>query len=181
MKQLMALKFVVLGDGGVGKTTLLHRYVEGRFMDTSTMTIGVEFLTKQIELNSTNSQSYLINLILWDISGQMRFRFMIERYMRGAAGALILFDITNMTSFVNIEKWVQLTKKYYRNLPMVLIAAKCDLEEFSMVADIYAKKTQTRFGMVDFIKTSSKTGLNVDTAFESLVDYVIKSKHLISK
>ena len=175
MKQV-AFKFLLLGDGGVGKTTLLHRYVQGKFLDTSTMTIGVEFLTKQTKLDNTNCQ-----LILWDLSGQDRFRFMIDRYIRGAAGALLLFDITNMTSFVNIGKWVQLVKKQYKDLPIVLIASKCDLEEFSIVADIYAKKTQERFGMVDYIKTSSKNGLNVDKAFESLANHVIKSNELISK
>lgn len=170
MKKFLSFKFIILGDGGVGKTTLLHRYVEGRFFDTTTMTIGVEFLTKQIEIDSK-----LCQLIFWDISGQERFRFMIDKYMRGVSGALVLFDITNMTSFVNIGKWVQLVKRYYQNLPIALIAAKCDLEEFSMVADIYARKTQKRFEMVDYIKTSAKSGLNVEIAFESLVKYAIKS------
>ena len=175
MKQI-ALKFLVLGDGAVGKTTLLHRYVQGKFLDTATMTIGVEFLSKQVELDSI-----LCQLILWDISGQDRFRFMIDKYMRGASGALLLFDTTNMTSFVNIGKWDNLVKKYYQNLPILLIAAKCDLEEFSIVGDIYAQKTKERFGLIDYIKTSSKTGLNIDLAFETLTEYVIKSNHVISK
>lgn len=170
MKQI-ALKFLVLGDGGVGKTTLLHRYIKGKFLNTATMTIGVEFLSKQIQMNGINCQ-----LILWDISGQDRFRFMIDKYMRGASGALLLFDTTNMTSFVNIGKWVNLVRKYYQNLPIILIAAKCDLEEFSIVGDIYAKKTRERYGMVDFIKTSSKTGLNVESAFQTLANYVVQIK-----
>ena len=172
MKQI-ALKFLVLGDGGVGKTTLLHRYVNGKFMNTATMTIGVEFLSKQIQMNGINCQ-----LILWDISGQDRFRFMIDKYMRGASGALLLFDTTNMTSFVNIGKWVNLVRKYYQNLPILLVAAKCDLEEFSIVGDIYAKKTKERYGMVDFIKTSSKTGLNVDMVFENLANYLVQLKKI---
>jgi small GTP-binding protein len=172
MKQI-ALKFLVLGDGGVGKTTLLHRYVQGKFLNTATMTIGVEFLSKQIQMNGIICQ-----LILWDISGQDRFRFMIDKYMRGASGALLLFDTTNMTSFVNIGKWVNLVRKYYQNLPVLLIAAKCDLEEFSIVGDIYAKKTKERFGMVDFIKTSSKSGMNVDLAFETLVNYIVQLKKI---
>ena len=172
MKQI-ALKFLVLGDGGVGKTTLLHRYVKGKFLNTSTMTIGVEFLSKQIQMNEIICQ-----LILWDISGQDRFRFMIDKYMRGASGALLLFDTTNMTSFVNIGKWVNLVRKYYQNLPVLLIAAKCDLEEFSIVGDIYAKKTKERFGMVDFIKTSSKSGMNVDLAFETLANYIVQLKKI---
>lgn len=172
MKQI-ALKFLVLGDGGVGKTTLLHRYVKGKFLNTATMTIGVEFLSKQIQMNGIICQ-----LILWDISGQDRFRFMIDKYMRGASGALLLFDTTNMTSFVNIGKWVNLVRKYYQNLPILLIAAKCDLEEFSIVGDIYAKKTKERFGMVDFIKTSSKSGMNVELAFETLANYIVQLKKI---
>ena len=88
MKQI-ALKFLVLGDGGVGKTTLLNRYVNGKFLNAATMTIGVEFLSKQIQIGTISCQ-----LILWDISGQDRFRFMIDKYMRGASGALLLFDTT---------------------------------------------------------------------------------------
>lgn len=172
MKQI-ALKFLVLGDGGVGKTTLLHRYVNGKFLNTATMTIGVEFLSKQIQMNGIICQ-----LILWDISGQDRFRFMIDKYMRGASGALLLFDTTNMTSFVNIGKWVNLVRKYYQNLPILLIAAKCDLDEFSIVGDIYAKKTKERFRMVDFIKTSSKSGMNVELAFETLANYIVQLKKI---
>ena len=172
MKQI-ALKFLVLGDGGVGKTTLLHRYVNGKFLNTATMTIGVEFLSKQIQMNGIICQ-----LILWDISGQDRFRFMIDKYMRGASGALLLFDTTNMTSFVNIGKWVNLVRKYYQNLPILLIAAKCDLDEFSIVGDIYAKKTKERFSMVDFIKTSSKSGMNVELAFETLANYIVQLKKI---
>jgi small GTP-binding protein len=172
MKQI-ALKFLVLGDGGVGKTTLLNRYVNGKFLNAATMTIGVEFLSKQIQMGTISCQ-----LILWDISGQDRFRFMIDKYMRGASGALILFDTTNMKSFVNIGKWVNFVRKYYKNLPILLIAAKCDLEEFSIVGDIYAKKTKERFGMVDFIKTSSKTGMNVELAFEKLANYIVEQKKI---
>jgi small GTP-binding protein len=172
MKQI-ALKFLVLGDGGVGKTTLLNRYVNSKFLDAATMTIGVEFLSKQIQMGKISCQ-----LILWDISGQDRFRFMIDKYMRGASGALLLFDTTNMKSFVNIGKWVNLVRKYYENLPILLIAAKCDLEEFSIVGDIYAKKTKERFDMVDFIKTSSKTGMNVELAFETLANYIVELKKI---
>lgn len=172
MKQI-ALKFLVLGDGGVGKTTLLNRYVNGKFLDAAIMTIGVEFLSKQIQIGTISCQ-----LILWDISGQDRFRFMIDKYMRGASGALLLFDTTNMKSFVNIGKWVNLVRKYYENLPILLVAAKSDLEEFSIVADIYAKKTKERFDMVDFIKTSSKTGMNVELAFETLANYIVELKKI---
>ena len=175
MRQI-ALKLLILGDGGCGKTTLLHRYIKREFIDTTTMTIGVEFFTKQAVLDSTN-----VSMILWDITGQERFRHMVPSYMRGASGALLLFDVTNMVSFINIGKWISIVNKFYDNLPVVLIAAKCDLEEFSIVSDVYAKKTKEKFKMADFIKTSSKTGHNIDRSFEALALHAIKAKNLISR
>ena len=91
-------KILVAGDGAVGKTTLLHRFIEGDFIDSTTMTIGVDFHTKKMEF----PPDYLVHLQLWDIGGQERFRFMVDQYLRGAKGALLLFDTTSMTSFVNI-------------------------------------------------------------------------------
>jgi small GTP-binding protein len=176
MMRQVALKILVLGDGGSGKTTLLHRYVNREFIDTTIMTIGVEFFTKQITIDSTS-----VSLILWDITGQDRFRHMIAKYMSGASGALILFDMTSMRSFENIGKWMKLVHKFYENLPIILVAAKCDLEEFSTVNDRNAQKTKEKYKMTDFIKTSSKTGLNVDLAFEKLAQHAIKAKNLIAE
>lgn len=173
MPKKVAFKLITIGDGGVGKTTLLHRFVNGEFIDTATMTIGVEFLTKTIKL-----EDFSVQLTLWDISGQDRFFFMVEKYLRGASGALLLYDITNMTSYVNLGKWVQILKDKCDNfdsLPIILIAAKCDLDKFSVVGDVYANNAVKRFSFIDFVKTSSKTGLNVNTAFESLIMHIISA------
>ncbi len=175
MKQEV-FKLIVLGDGGVGKTTLLHRYVNREFIDSTTMTIGVEYFSKNVKRDGLICQ-----LILTDITGQVRFRFLVDRFMKGASGALVLFDCTNMTSFVNIDKWVQLVRKYYQNLPLILVASKYDLKEFSMVGDILAKKLQKRLNMIDFIKTSAKSGLNVNLAFDILLDYLINSSKINGK
>ena len=176
MIRQVALKILVLGDGGSGKTTLLHRYVNREFIDTTTMTIGVEFFTKQLTIDSTN-----VSLILWDITGQDRFRHMIAKYMSGASGALILFDMTNMASFDSIGKWMKVVHKFYENLPIILVAAKCDLEEFSTVNDKIVQKAKEKYKITDFIKTSSKTGLNVDLAFEKIAQHAIKTKNLIAE
>ncbi len=99
MKKQILFKILVVGDGNVGKTSLVHRYVDRVFIDTTTMTIGVEFLLKKIQFEDVTCQ-----LQLWDIGGQLRFRHMVNKYVPGAKGALLLFDVTNMTSFVNIAK-----------------------------------------------------------------------------
>ena len=147
---------------------MLHRYVQGEFIDTTTMTIGVDFCTKKLDMSDIT-----VVLQLWDIGGQERFRFMVENYLRGAHGALLLFDTTSMTSFVNIQKWYQLLRRDNPNLPIVLVGTKKDLEEFSMVGDYYADKTCQKYNMIDYIQTSSKLGLNVDKAFDVIVDYLL--------
>lgn len=149
---------------------MLHRYIQREFIDTTTMTVGVDFATKKVQISDIT-----VVLQLWDIGGQERFRFMVENYLRGAHGALLLFDTTSMTSFVNIQKWYQLLRRDNPNLPIVLVGTKKDLEEFSMVGDYYAEKTKEKFFMIDYIKTSSKLGLNVDKAFDVIVEYLLKN------
>jgi len=149
---------------------MVHRYIQREFIDTTTMTIGVDFFTKKLHMSDVT-----VILQLWDIGGQERFRFMVEKYLRGAHGALLLFDTTSMTSFVNIQKWYQLLRQDNPLLPIVLVGTKKDLEEFSMVGDYYAQKTQEKFKMIDYIKTSSKIGLNVDKAFDVMVEYLLKN------
>jgi len=166
MKRQLLLKTLIAGDASVGKTTLVHRYVKGEFIDTTTMTVGVEFLLKDFLVNDS-----LCHLQLWDIGGQERFRFMVKKYIPGARGALLLFDTTNWNSFMNIDKWTQLLRIYDKKLPIILVGTKYDLKEFSMVADYYAEIKRKKLNMIDYVKTSSKTGLNVDNVFEILAEH----------
>ena len=169
-------KILILGDGGVGKTTLLHRFVEGEFIDTATMTIGVQVRTKDIEIGSDYCQ-----LLIFDVSGQERFQYMVEEFFKGVNGALILFDITNMKSFINIKKWMTLLNKFYKNLPVILVASKYDLQEFSMVGDIYATKLRERLGIIDYVKTSSKLGLNYNSPFRLIAKSILKNEDNLLK
>ena len=98
---------------------------------------------------------------------------MVKEYIPGARGALLLFDTTNWTSFVNIDKWTQLLRVYDKELPILLLATKYDLKEYSMVADYYAELKQKKLNMIDYIKTSSKTGLNIDKGFDILTQHIV--------
>ncbi|MBD3254759.1 MAG: GTP-binding protein [Candidatus Lokiarchaeota archaeon] len=168
MKKRVLYKVLVAGDANVGKTTLVHRYVDGIFIDSATMTIGVEFVMEEIPINDVQVQ-----LQIWDIGGQQRFRFMVEKYIPGAKGALLLFDTTNMTSFVNIEKWTKILRTHDESLPIILVATKCDLEEYSIVRDYYPELKQKKLNMLDYIKTSAKTGLNVEEVFKVLAKHLV--------
>ena len=156
------LKILVAGDGAVGKTTLLYRYVEGFFRDTRQMTIGIEFHLKNIEI-----ENHQIQLLLNDFAGQERFRFMIDQWIHGAHGALVLYDITNMVSFNNIKEWVSLVRKEKQDLPVLLVASKCDLDDSAIVADDAAEEICNQLNLQAFIKTSSKADFNVSISATS--------------
>ena len=98
---------------------------------------------------------------------------MVKKYIPGARGALLLFDTTCWKSFVDIEKWTQFLGICDKDLPIVLVATKYDLKEFSMVADYYAELKQRKLNMINYVKTSSKTGLNINEVFEILVRHIV--------
>ena len=90
MSRPLVLKILTAGEGGVGKTTLLHKYIKGEFLADTKMTIGVEFFLKEM-----NVDGFDVILQLWDFGGQERFRFLLESYVTGARGALLMFDLTS--------------------------------------------------------------------------------------
>ncbi len=157
------LKILTAGEGGVGKTTLLHRYVQGQFSAETKMTIGVEFFLKEVIIDSKQC-----TLQLWDFGGQERFRFLLESYVLGAKGALLLFDLTRPITLDNLEQWVNIVRKGDPDLPVLFVGTKTDLVDDIMVDDDYAQQFQDAFNLFDYMKISSKSGDNVSSAFERL-------------
>ena len=169
MPQKFILKILTAGDGGVGKTTLLHRYVEGKFSAETKMTIGVEFFLKETEIDSKHC-----TLQLWDFGGQERFRFLLESYVLGAKGALLMFDLTRMSSLQNLEQWLNIVRKGDPNLPVLFVGTKLDLGEEIQVDDDYAKSFLKEYNLIDFLKISSKTGEHVSDAFNILTKKILE-------
>lgn len=135
------------------------------------MTIGCQFHTQLLE-----RQTYKINLVLWDFSGQERFRFMFDDYCRGAAGAFIMFDMSRVQTLYETEKWIGMVHKNTKEeIPVVLLGGKLDLldqvqlEEVNAAADIVAKEN----GCIAYVPTSSKTGFNVNESILYMVDLLI--------
>ncbi len=169
MPRKFILKILTAGEGGVGKTTLLHRYVEGQFSGDTKMTIGVEFFLKEIEFEGKHC-----TLQLWDFGGQERFRFLLESYVLGAKGALLMFDLTRPITLDNLEQWVNIVRKGDPNLPVLFVGTKKDLIEDVMVDDDYAQQFQNAFKLFDYMKISSKTGENVYEVFELLIKKILE-------
>ncbi len=169
MPQKFILKILTAGEGGVGKTTLLHRYVEGKFSAETKMTIGVEFFLKETEIDSKHC-----TLQLWDFGGQERFRFLLESYVLGAKGALLMFDLTRLMSLENLQQWINIVRKGDPTLPVLFVGTKLDLTDEIQVDDSYATTFLNEFSLIDFIKISSKTGENVGKAFETLTRKILE-------
>src|SRR5271157_4029668 len=110
------------GEGGVGKTTLLLRYVNGTFCENTSLTIGIQFHHKVVAVNGLD-----YDLQLWDFGGQDRFRFMLPEYTLGAKGALLLYDTMRMTSLTSLDEWVKICRTHDPALPILFCGTKIDL------------------------------------------------------
>ncbi|KKN20596.1 hypothetical protein LCGC14_0933940 [marine sediment metagenome] len=154
-------KILVGGEGGAGKTSLLRRYVDDFFDDSSVMTVGVDFFTKELNFDNIHC-----SLQLWDLGGQKRFRYLLDNYVMGARGALLLFDLTKMPKIGNVLDWVNIVRLHDINLPIILVGTKNDLEDFIAVDDESAIHIKNAFNMINYVKTSAKTGFNVENVFE---------------
>ncbi len=168
MPKKFILKILTAGEGGVGKTTLLHRYVEGKFSAKTSMTIGVEFFLKEVNIDDTNC-----TLQLWDFGGQERFRFLLESYVLGAKGALLMFDLTRPMTLENLGQWCDIVRKRDPTLPVLFLGTKLDLKEDISVDDDYAQMFQDEYNLFKYMKVSSKTGENVKEAFEILTREIL--------
>ncbi|KAI8064499.1 ras-like GTP-binding protein RYL2 [Gongronella butleri] len=133
-------KVVVLGSQGVGKTSLVVRYINKTFAPNSTSTIGASFMTKKLTVDNCK-----VRLQIWDTAGQERFRAMSQLYYRGAQAALLVYDITSQESFQELHSWVEELKRNMNDeLIMVVIGNKSDLEPRREVTLDQAREYVTR-------------------------------------
>jgi len=163
------LKTIIAGDGGVGKTTMLHRYIKGKFIKGLHMTIGVEFFLKELEIEGEK-----VMLQIWDFGGQERFRFLLKNYARGAKGAILMFDLTRPVTLENLDQWVEICRDENPELPIIFLGTKLDLFNLITVKDEFALTYKEKYNLFDFLKISSKTGDNVELAFELLAKEINK-------
>lgn len=149
----------LFGAAGVGKTSLLIRYVKDYFNPDLKQTIGSNFLIKDVELEETN-----VRLLVWDIGGQEKFAKLRTIYFKGSNGALGVYDLTDVQSLLKLPGWVSSIKKSVKkSIPMLILGNKCDLER--QVEKSEAEDLSNRLNC-EYLETSAKTGDNVEKAFE---------------
>jgi len=174
MTKQILFKILTVGDGNVGKTTLLQRYVEGLFKETQEMTLGVDFYLKRL-----NYEVYDVSLQLWDFGGQDRFRFLLKKYVKGASGPLLLFDLSNPTTIESAGEWIDLVRTHNSNLPIILVGTKYDLVNPETIDENQSDFIRSKFKLISKLKTSSKTGLNVEEVFNLLICNLLKKADII--
>ncbi len=175
----ISLKICIFGDGGVGKTTLIDRYITGVFSESTIMTIGVEFHVKNIEIEGRQ-----IALHIWDFAGEERFRHLLPSYVRGASGGIFMFDLTRFSTLNNISNWSEVinacTDENIRPLPIVLVGGKLDLVERRAVPSDYGYQLMDENKLfIDYIESSSLTGENVEQIFKNIAREILKRKGFI--
>lgn len=172
------IKFLALGDSGVGKTSFLFQYTDGSFESKFVTTVGIDFREKRVNYRPQgidSGRTQRIHLQLWDTAGQERFRSLTTAFFRDAMGFLLVFDLTNEQSFLNIRNWLdQLKQHSYCETPdIVLCGNKVDLDAMRVVTEERAKQTADTYGL-PYVETSAATGHNVDNAVNILLDLVMK-------
>ena len=183
------IKLLLIGDSGVGKSCLLLRYSDDSFTSSFITTIGIDFKIKTIMCGDAK-----VKLQIWDTAGQERFRTITTAYYRGAMGILLVYDVSDETSFVNVRNWMrQIDQNAAENVNRVLIGNKCDVDPSERVSccDSYAlesfsyflysmQKIPTEKGKalaaeygIKFFETSAKLNVNVDECFMAIAKDIV--------
>ena len=172
MSQELKLKILIIGDSGVGKTSILLKYVDNFFPDTHIATIGVEYKTKTI-----TKGKYKITLNIWDTAGQERFKSITKSFFSNANGIIFVYDITKRDSFSGtsgVKSWIKDSEEYGK-FDRVLCGNKTDLENKRQVSFDELKEYAIK-KKIEVFETSAKNGNNIDKIFETLVDTIIKNR-----
>lgn len=171
------IKFLALGDSGVGKTSFLYQYTNATFNSKFISTVGIDFREKRIRYRSPEGggRSQRIYLQLWDTAGQEKFRSLTTAFFRDAMGFLVLFDLTNEQSFLSIRSWLEQlrTHAYCEDPDVVLCGNKADMEECRVVEESRARAEAAKHGF-PYFETSAATGHNVGRAVDALLDLVMR-------
>ncbi|XP_033110087.1 ras-related protein Rab-10-like isoform X4 [Anneissia japonica] len=162
-------RFLMVGDSTIGKSSLVRRFTDNEFSFDFVATIGIDFKIKTVELNGKK-----IKLQIWDTAGQERFHTITTSYYRGAMGIMLVYDITQEKTFDNIAKWLRNIQEHANeDVEKMLLGNKCDMDDKRMVSKERGESIARENG-IKFMETSAKTNINVETAFMTLAEDILK-------
>ncbi|KAH9512938.1 hypothetical protein Btru_037109 [Bulinus truncatus] len=164
-------KIIIVGDSGVGKTSLLLRYTDDCFSESFITTIGVDFKIKTMDVSGATAK-----LHIWDTAGQDRFRNIVSSFYRGADSVVLVFDVTSPESFQNVGTWLKETRHYSSDqCSLLLVGNKSDLTSQRLVSHDTARSFADAIG-VRYIETSAKSSFNVHSAFDSIAESLVAER-----
>lgn len=168
------MKFIIVGDSGVGKTSIMQRFVSDNYDQYISSTIGVDFGARIIDIAYKN-RTIPIKSQIWDTAGLETFRSITKTYYKNAAGVVYVYDITNADTFRNLSEWISEVKLETSNdIPGILIGSKLDNKLKRVVkyeeAEDFAKKNK-----MEYIEVSSKDNSNIDMIFDTLIKSILNN------
>ena len=169
-KESLKLKIVIIGDAGVGKTSMIQQFVNRKFDKRYEETIGVEFQVKTFKINDT-----ITKIEIWDTAGSERFASITKNYYRGAQGVLIVYDVTNKSSFDKVESWYNEIKNCTNQdeIAILLIGNKCDLDDLRTISNNMLVNLGKNLG-IGVMETSAKEFVNINEAFYLLIKEIYR-------
>ncbi|RPA76590.1 hypothetical protein BJ508DRAFT_417508 [Ascobolus immersus RN42] len=166
-RKKVLLKVIILGDSGVGKTSLMNQYVNKKFSSSYKATIGADFLTKEVMVDDR-----LVTMQLWDTAGQERFQSLGVAFYRGADCCVLVYDVNNSKSFDMLDSWrdeflIQASPNFPESFPFVVLGNKIDVEESKrQISQKRAMAYCQSKGNIPYFETSAKEAIHVEEAFE---------------
>ncbi|NMC08500.1 MAG: GTP-binding protein [Candidatus Lokiarchaeota archaeon] len=176
-KRSYIFKTIIVGDGAVGKTSLVMMFTEQKFQNQYIMTIGSNFALKLIpaEILSASGKEYPdVRLQLWDLAGQPHFRAVRHPFYKGASGIIYVYDVTRPETLEHLNGWrEEILKQVPPTTPAILLANKVDLKNERKVSTKEGQDFVAKLGARDYFETSAKDGVNVNAGFQVLARAIV--------
>lgn len=165
-----AYKLILGGEGAVGKTSMVHRFVEDSFQTDYKSTIGTSIMKKECDFEGLESK---VRFVIWDLAGQAQFKRVRQTYLSNAEAGILVYDVTRQDTFEKIEGWFKEIKSVSPNISLILVGNKIDLEENRALTTEQGEELGKNLNL-SYIETSAKTGENINDAFKMLALQMIK-------